>query len=193
MEKEKKVDKITLYMLLGVNEKATEKEIRKAYKKMVYIVHPDKNPNDPNATEKFRNLQIAYKILMDSEKRALYDETYFPSLRRGCRFRLELRVIIRVGERRSGAEPESVFCLRNKERMAAEIFNLNHLADKHGAGVFIKIKSSVLILGQVISLKFINIPAGVHTESFNQLISAGALENTEIEKTAVFYHFTGEI
>ena len=71
----KKADKITLYMLLGVNEKATENEIRKAYKKMVYIVHPDKNPNDPNATEKFRNLQIAYKILMDPEKRALYDET----------------------------------------------------------------------------------------------------------------------
>ena len=75
MDKEKKADKITLYMLLGVNEKATENEIRKAYKKMVYIVHPDKNPNDPNATEKFRNLQIAYKILMDPEKRALYDET----------------------------------------------------------------------------------------------------------------------
>ena len=75
MKKEKKADKISLYMLLGVNEKATEKEIRKAYKKMVYIVHPDKNPNDPNATEKFRNLQMAYKILMDPEKKALYDET----------------------------------------------------------------------------------------------------------------------
>ena len=67
MDKEKKADKITLYMLLGVNEKATENEIRKAYKKMVYIVHPDKNPNDPNATEKFRNLQIAYKILIGSK------------------------------------------------------------------------------------------------------------------------------
>ena len=76
MEKEKKAEKkITLYMLLGVNEKATDVEIRKAYKKMIYIVHPDKNPNDENATEKFRNLQMAYKILMDPEKRALYDET----------------------------------------------------------------------------------------------------------------------
>lgn len=42
---------------------------------MALIVHPDKNQDDPNAGEKFRNLNNAYKVLIDDEKRALYDET----------------------------------------------------------------------------------------------------------------------
>ena len=42
---------------------------------MVLVVHPDKNPNDPQAGEKFIKLTNAYNILIDDEKRQLYDET----------------------------------------------------------------------------------------------------------------------
>ena len=68
-------EKIDLYKLLNVNKKSSKEEIRKNFRKLVLIVHPDKNPNDKNASEKFRNLNNAYKILMNDEKRKLYDET----------------------------------------------------------------------------------------------------------------------
>ena len=68
-------EKIDLYKLLNVNKTSTKEEIRKNFRKLVLIIHPDKNPNDPNASEKFRNLNNAYKILMNDEKRKIYDET----------------------------------------------------------------------------------------------------------------------
>ena len=67
--------KIDLYKLLNVNKTSSKEEIRKNYRKLILITHPDKNPNDPNASEKFRNLNNAYKILMNDEKRKIYDET----------------------------------------------------------------------------------------------------------------------
>ena len=68
-------EKIDLYKLLNVNKTSTKEEIRKNFRKLVLIIHPDKNPNDPKASEKFRNLNNAYKILMNDEKRKIYDET----------------------------------------------------------------------------------------------------------------------
>ena len=68
-------EKIDLYKLLNINKTSTKEEIRKNFRKLVLIIHPDKNPNDPNASEKFRNLNNAYKILMNDEKRKIYDET----------------------------------------------------------------------------------------------------------------------
>ena len=68
-------EKIDLYKLLNINKTSTKEEIRKNFRKLVLIIHPDKNPNDPNASEKFRNLKNAYKILMNDEKRKIYDET----------------------------------------------------------------------------------------------------------------------
>ena len=72
---ENKDDNIDLYKLLNVNKNCSKEEIRKNFRKLVLLVHPDKNPNDPNANENFRNLNNAYKILMNDEKRKLYDET----------------------------------------------------------------------------------------------------------------------
>jgi curved DNA-binding protein CbpA len=64
-----------LYDILGVKKDASTAEIRKAYKKRAGEYHPDKNPDDPEATVKFQALVKAYDILKDSEKRAQYDET----------------------------------------------------------------------------------------------------------------------
>lgn len=65
----------SLYEVLGVERTATQQEIRKAYHKLALRLHPDKNPNDKEANEKFQQLQKVMSILGDEEKRALYDQT----------------------------------------------------------------------------------------------------------------------
>ncbi|EGV60531.1 DnaJ-domain-containing protein [Yamadazyma tenuis ATCC 10573] len=62
------------YDLLGVEATASDLELKKAYRKQAIKLHPDKNPDDPEAASKFQELGEAYGILKDSDKRALYDE-----------------------------------------------------------------------------------------------------------------------
>ena len=64
-----------LYSLLGLQKTASNSEIRKAYKRLVFLCHPDKNKSDPNASTKFSSISRAYKILSNPESRKLYDET----------------------------------------------------------------------------------------------------------------------
>lgn len=62
------------YDLLGIATTATSVEIKKAYRKKSIEEHPDKNPNDPGATERFQAISEAYQVLSDSELRANYDK-----------------------------------------------------------------------------------------------------------------------
>ena len=64
-----------LYTLLGVQKSATTTEIRKAYRRLVFLCHPDKNKTDPDASSKFDNISRAYKILSNPKSRKSYDET----------------------------------------------------------------------------------------------------------------------
>lgn len=62
------------YQILGVDRSADEKEIKRAYRKLALKYHPDKNPGDKQAEEKFKELNEAYEVLGDAEKRAKYDQ-----------------------------------------------------------------------------------------------------------------------
>lgn len=61
------------YEVLGVGREATPEELKRAYRKLALKYHPDKNPGDKEAEEKFKELGEAYEILSDQQKRATYD------------------------------------------------------------------------------------------------------------------------
>ena len=61
------------YTLLGVSKNAAQDEIKQAYRKLARKMHPDLNPNDPKAEDKFKEISAAYDILSDPEKRRRYD------------------------------------------------------------------------------------------------------------------------
>jgi molecular chaperone DnaJ len=61
------------YEVLGVSRGCTEVELKSAYRKLALQYHPDRNPDDPGAEEKFKEASEAYSVLSDSDKRAAYD------------------------------------------------------------------------------------------------------------------------
>jgi molecular chaperone DnaJ len=66
--------KADYYDILGVPKNASDDDIKKAYRKLAVKYHPDKNPGDKTAVEKFREATEAYEVLKDSQKRAQYDK-----------------------------------------------------------------------------------------------------------------------
>ena len=61
------------YEVLGVNKSATDAEIKKAYRKLAKKYHPDLNPDNKEAEQKFKQINEAYEVLKDEQKRAAYD------------------------------------------------------------------------------------------------------------------------
>ncbi|KAK2162916.1 hypothetical protein NP493_1496g00028 [Ridgeia piscesae] len=81
------------YSILSLTRSASDADIKKAYRKLALKFHPDNNPNDQAAQEKFRMLAEAYDILSDAKKRATYDQFGEEGLKNG----------VPVGSGQSGA------------------------------------------------------------------------------------------
>ena len=74
------------YEILGVSRTATKEEIKKAYRKLALKYHPDRNPGNKEAEEKFKEAAEAYEVLSDDQKRAIYDRYGHDGLKNGAGF-----------------------------------------------------------------------------------------------------------
>jgi DnaJ-class molecular chaperone len=92
----------TLYELLGVSPDASDEALKKAYRKLAKMYHPDLNPSDPDAARRFRQVAAAIAILCDAKRRAAYNQRLVRELQRrldgeGERRRLQLRRSVVIG------------------------------------------------------------------------------------------------
>jgi molecular chaperone DnaJ len=67
------VEEMSYYEILEISKNANGDEIKKAYRKMAKLYHPDRNPDDPSAEHKFKLCNEAYQVLSDDQQRAIYD------------------------------------------------------------------------------------------------------------------------
>jgi len=73
MRSDTTVSKSDYYEVLGVSREASDQELKSAYRKQALKYHPDRNPGDHAAEEKFKTASEAYQVLSDADKRAVYD------------------------------------------------------------------------------------------------------------------------
>src|SRR5512142_2545656 len=78
------MNKADYYETLGVPKDASEEDIKRAYRKLAMKYHPDKNPGDKSAEEKFRDATEAYEVLKDPQRRSQYDQFGHAAFQQGA-------------------------------------------------------------------------------------------------------------
>jgi curved DNA-binding protein CbpA len=129
-----------LYKLLGLPREASQDDIGQAHRKLVRKYHPDANPEDPWAEERFKEIQRAYEILSDPEKRREYDEGLHASSR-GDFARPRSRAGGRTGEGTTYAPGERV------SRDRGPLFWLGYLLGIALVALVIALLVIMLVLG----------------------------------------------
>src|SRR5258708_9378479 len=84
-------EKRDYYVVLSVSREATDDDIKKAYRQCALKHHPDRNPGDKAAEDKFKEASEAYAVLSDAEKRGAYDRFGHAGLNGGARFDMNRR------------------------------------------------------------------------------------------------------
>ena len=90
------MSKADYYEVLGVSRDASDQELKSAYRKMALKYHPDRNPGDHAAEEKFKQASEAYQVLCDTDKRAAYDRYGHAGLRSGGFWFMEMNTRLQV-------------------------------------------------------------------------------------------------
>jgi curved DNA-binding protein CbpA len=125
-----------LYELLGLSKEASQQDIRRAHRKLARNYHPDTNHQDPQAEERFKEVQQAYEVLSDPQKRREYDQRLRASSRRGSTGRQDPRTSTadpsrprpRAADRRTGGE--TTYAVDLSELLA----KLVNLSSEHASG-----------------------------------------------------------
>ena len=94
------------YEVLGIERNASSEDIKKAYRKLAIKYHPDKNPGDQKAEEKFKEISAAFEVLKDEEKRQKYDQFGHDAFSGGGAFQEELTPLTSLKMFLVGAEVE---------------------------------------------------------------------------------------
>ena len=101
------------YQVLGLERTATPDEVKKAYRQLAVKFHPDKNPGDKTAEEKFKELGEAYEVLSDPQKRPAYDQyghaAFDPRMRAGAGRGGGVSTILSTSSERSSAAGRARF------------------------------------------------------------------------------------
>ena len=101
------------YEVLGVEKNASDAEIKKAYRKLAMKYHPDQNPGDKSAEEKFKEINEAYEVLSDADKKARYDQYGFAGV--DPNFNPNGRFVILRPQKRAEQGPER--CQRDRDQL----------------------------------------------------------------------------
>lgn len=114
--------RVNYYEILGVSREASDEDIKKAYRKLVFEHHPDRNPHRKDADERIREINVAYEIVGDPEKRKTYDRLSWGDEPRTAA--IDLGLILEDMEQKlfdEGRKELFAILMRNVARVQAEL------------------------------------------------------------------------